>query len=375
MTTTITYHTALSEDEARQLTNDIRQHLAHLDHARRKIGRIWVTEAWMVLGYNSFRQWALQEYGEKSVSQVYRLKDAAMVDMALDDSDDASDGHDGDGSHIPETWARDLKQIPPDDVSLVMDQARKLALSEGGTEPVRRHVKTAVSNYHDRQHVDNSPYKVISHMLNSGDLTAPTAKAMCDELDRQPPDARVYICRLATDYGLSSPELIAPLAGKYNARRDGHDSKVLRELEATGTLNQTPLARADLRDLKAANRAAHREYQTEGIEKKRQKLQSENEPPPPEPVAMNAIKHDAAQTLKNLTHAITAKDMDDLFRLLAAQRGYTLFKGDVLRASEHPDGGYVFGIRSNDVALTIFDDDETVTVLAKSEPVNDTNGA
>lgn len=104
--------------EARRAADAIK---AAVEDLRVKIDEFDRGRGWQVLGYESFRAWAIAEIPDTSLRHVYRLRDAAKVDHDLGVT----------VGHTPETHARELKHVPPADRPAVVRQADERAASAG----------------------------------------------------------------------------------------------------------------------------------------------------------------------------------------------------------------------------------------------------
>lgn len=69
----------LSADEARRIIDEIRD---HLESARNLLYQLYTGEGWLALGYESWRQCVMNEFG-RSESQLYRELSAAKVEAMI----------------------------------------------------------------------------------------------------------------------------------------------------------------------------------------------------------------------------------------------------------------------------------------------------
>lgn len=90
--------TDLSKEEAEAAVMKI---ASSLETARAEVLRFYRGRGWLALGYHSFAACAQARFG-KSVSQIYRLKDAALVQANVSPT----------GENIPDRHVRVLKTLP-----------------------------------------------------------------------------------------------------------------------------------------------------------------------------------------------------------------------------------------------------------------------
>lgn len=119
----------LSRDEARAAADAI---VAAVEDLRSKIDAFDQGRGWQVLGYDSFRAWAVAEIPDTSLRHVYRLRDAAQVDRDLGVTI----------GHTPESHARELASVPAEERAATMERADARA-QEAGRERQARDVKEA----------------------------------------------------------------------------------------------------------------------------------------------------------------------------------------------------------------------------------------
>ncbi|GAB4528552.1 MAG: hypothetical protein OHK0046_47500 [Anaerolineae bacterium] len=253
----------MQRHEAEQCLNAIRTSYANVERAgyaqlQADIGRLYKGQGWLALGYPSFYACVQQEFPQ-SYQHIYRLKDAALISEAVSPM-----GENGEKRQIPERHARELKALPdPDAQKRAYDLAATKAQMEGRAAPVLEDVTEAVEQVQMEIEVSESPYRVVSHMAVTGDITYGEARDIQDALEAvQNVPVRSQIVQIIGQHGLSDADLIPELAGLF-ARKDADKSKVLAEVLAAGTLAGTPLLEATVSDLREARRQAAAEYRDE----------------------------------------------------------------------------------------------------------------
>ncbi len=253
----------MSADEARACVQSIKAKMIDL---RSAVYDLWQRQGWMALGYASFNACLKAEFGDMSAGHLYRLKDAAVIEGELRMSEDSPLE-----KTLPEAHARQLKMLDNGaDRLTAYRKATILAKTEGVPRPTVSHVKQAVELVKVENDVQASPYPVIAKLVASGTITAVRGMRMVDELNKLKPDAREGVLMVITQYGLSAPELIAPLADMVG-RPAGKESYVLPEIIRTGHLGGVPLLKATVTDLENAKYEAMLEHRAEGMEKRRER--------------------------------------------------------------------------------------------------------
>jgi len=133
--------TPMTWDEARSCVAAIRSNLESLGAMLLDLER---RRGWEALGYSSFRECAIAEFG-KSQGYVYKLLHAASVDENLA----ASEIYPLDKSEIaliPTSHKEELHKLPFDQQAEALKKADALALAEGKYRQVK-HVKQVVKEY------------------------------------------------------------------------------------------------------------------------------------------------------------------------------------------------------------------------------------
>ncbi len=253
----------MSADEARACVQSIKTKMVDL---RQAVLNLWERKGYLALGYDSFNACIKAEFGGVSASHLFRLKDAAVIEGELRMSEDSPLE-----KTLPEAHARQLKMLNNGaDRLTAYRKATILAKGDGVPRPTIGHVKQAVELVKVENDVQASPYPVIAKLVASGTITAVRGMRMVDELNKLKPDVREGVLMVITQYGLSAPELIAPLADMVG-RPAGKESYVLPEIIRTGHLGGVPLLKATLTDLENAKYEAMLEHRAEGVEKRRER--------------------------------------------------------------------------------------------------------
>lgn len=133
--------TPMTLDEARSCVAAIRSNLESLGAMLLDLER---RRGWEALGYSSFRECAIAEFG-KSQGYVYKLLHAASVDENLA----ASEIYPLDKSEIaliPTSHKEELHKLRFDQQAEALKKADALALAEGKSRQVK-HVKQVVKEY------------------------------------------------------------------------------------------------------------------------------------------------------------------------------------------------------------------------------------
>lgn len=310
----VIYHPPMTEAEARQLIDEIREHLSvaarHEEMARRKAKLLYDTEAWRLLGYESFADCAETELGV-GFQQAYRLLDAAKVDESLREEL-------GIEIVVPETYARHLKQLSePGERADAYRSAERLAHHEG-VSLAARHVQEAVRRKQIELKLDTE-YRILGYLAEKGDMSLNTAQDVSEMLDKiypGNPDIGKQILAWIGRYSLIDARLIPELANMLMRQGTGRESKVLPEILHAGTIGGTPFGQATMTDLERAREEARNEHIAEAQEKKRQE-QLANGEVVIEPVVTTVYKGDPSKTLEALKQALGP---DDFERLCAAMR-------------------------------------------------------
>lgn len=279
----------LSKAEAEACVTKIAKNLAE---ARAEVLRFYKGRGWIALGYLSFAACAQARFG-KSASQVYRLKDAALVQANVSPT----------GENIPDRHVRVLKTLPEPQQVRAYETAQKLAQAENASKVTEAHVQKAVTVVKAEAVVEQNP--LIAHLVTSAEITALAGKDMVERLGRLKPAIQTYVLDVIAKYGLTCPELVTEFAHMKD-RKPGEESRTLVVIEATGTIAGVPIRKATLSDLKRARYEAQQERLAEALERDRREKQIV-------PVVVTVFRGDPARTLKALYEALQDEGVGQLF--------------------------------------------------------------
>jgi hypothetical protein len=309
----------MDEREARKLTNEIREHLGHLDSAREKILLISKHRGWKALGYKNFSEYGEKEFG-RSFQQIYNIRAAAEYDEEL-----SLHSPSGEIYQIPVNHAKELRKLKtPERRVRAYQKAEVMAKAQGKVEPTAKIVEDAVHTVMIEEQVEESPYAVVRQMFAEGSLSAPIAQEITAHLNRIGNElAQTYVQNLMANHRLSSPELILAIGLRYKSERsNGKLSKVLDEIDRTkGYLAGTYLSKANMTDWKRACEQAQDEYKSEADAAKRQAALLAGEVLPEE-ITLTLWKHAPAKSAQALKKMLPPNDLEAVFHLLAGYLGY-----------------------------------------------------
>ena len=279
----------LSASEAEASVKKIARNLAE---ARAEVLRFYKGRGWIALGYHSFAACAQARFG-KSASQVYRLKDAALVQANVSPT----------GENIPDRHVRVLKTLPEPQQVRAYETAQKLAQAEHAPKVTEAHVSKAVQVVKAEAVVEQNP--LIAHLVTSAEITVLAGKEMVERLGRLKPAMQTYVLDVIAKHGLTCPELVTEFAHMKD-RKPGEESRTLVVIEATGTIAGVPIRKATLSDLKRARYEAQQERLAEVLEEERRTKQVL-------PVVVTVYRGDPARTLKALREALQDEGVGQLF--------------------------------------------------------------
>lgn len=264
-----------------------------LKSAREEVLRFYNGRGWLALGYHSFAACAQARFG-RSASQVYRLKDAALVQANISPT----------GENIPDRHVRVLKTLPePTQQLRAYETAQKLAQAEQAPKVTEAHVAKAVQVVRAESVVEQNP--LIAHLVTSSEITALAGKDMVDRLGRLKPAIQTYVLDIIAKYGLTCPELVTEFA-QMKDRKPGQESRTLQTIEATGHIAGVPIRKATVTDLKRARYEAQQEHLADVLEEERRTKQVL-------PVVVTVYRGDPARTLKALREALQDEGLGQLF--------------------------------------------------------------
>lgn len=315
---TITFIQRMTATEARKLTEDINNHAELL---REKLLRFYEAEGWKVLGYDSFKDWAVAEC-KFDWRHTYRLIGVARVEEDLTIIE-------GERVEVPVNVGKHLAKLP---TVPLQHEAYQLALTKAKTigkdEPTEKHAIEAVAVIEKREFVRQSPHKVVAQMVASDELSARDGERITKWLNQVPPQTQLYVQEKMAA-GLTNLNILHKIVNRHREFvRTGEVSRNLMEIDTTERIAGVPLNRATEKDwerMAAENQAAlfAEEMARREAEQKTLAEAAGIEPEPiVEPKAMNAYTHSPERTLQALKRVLEAQDLDGLFALMAQERGY-----------------------------------------------------
>ena len=129
----------MTRDDARRLTSEIR---GHLSQARVKILQMYRDKGYLLMGYDSFKDWAIGEF-EISWQQVYNLRTAAEIDETILPLVSPR----GELYNIPVNHARELRKLKSEENQVrALQLAHRQADAQGKDKPTEQIVKNAVES-------------------------------------------------------------------------------------------------------------------------------------------------------------------------------------------------------------------------------------
>jgi len=266
----------------------------HLVDARDEVYKFYTRRGWVALGFHSFGACAQSRFG-RSVSQIYRLKDAALIQANVSPT----------GETIPERHTRALKKlIEPAQQIRAYEIAHRIAQAEQAEKVTVTHVEKAVQVVAAEAYVEHHN-SLIAHMVASSDVTPLAGKEMVERLERLKPSVQSYVMDVIAKHGLTSPELVTEI-GQMKDRKPGQESKTLAVIEATGHIAGTPIKKATLTDLKRARQEAQAEHLSEVLETERRTKAIV-------PIVITVYRGDAARTFEALRAALLDEGLGQLF--------------------------------------------------------------
>lgn len=213
---------ALSREEARSLVDEIR---VHLESARALLLRLYEGEGWTALGYNSWRQCVLEEFGT-SESQLYRELSAARIE-AMASLPIGS---------VPESHVRAVREIYKDEA----ETARVLELAWVGWPTTAKEIQSYAAQLWVCENLWGT--RIYSRMME-GEMGSITAYQL----------GSLYL-----DANNGMREVIELCSEPKVAERlvliNEHKPLLMQEVFATGTIplyESVPLTDASIRDIEA----------------------------------------------------------------------------------------------------------------------------
>lgn len=194
--------TPMTLDEARSCVAAIRSNLESLGAMLLDLER---RRGWEALGYSSFRECAMAEFG-KSQGYVYKLLHAASVDENLA----ASEIYPMDKSEIariPTSHKEELHKLPDHQQAEALKKADVIAQAEGKSREVK-HVRQVVKEYKSVAR-ETAVLGESLGLPTQGDSVLPQSDRIDDLTHISPADV--------DDRPLAPPTQLLPISHKYNA--------------------------------------------------------------------------------------------------------------------------------------------------------------
>jgi len=264
----------------------------------RDLQSMYDLEGWRVLGYASWDDYLSQAF-DYSKSYLSRLNANVKINHQLGTGDNP----------LPERQTRELKKLPEQLRAEGYETAKALAQAEGA-EVETRHMQTAVEQVETKQAVRDSDHRVISVMMDEGNLSPKDARLMCEQLDRL--DIKTYsgVIQIIGQHGLSDATLIPQFADMVN-----RESRTLKRILKTGHINDRPIAQASAEDLKQEKRFSQSEIISEKQEEQRQTSIEQGKPAVIAHV-VTVWENDPTRTLKALKQVLSGQDLISLREMI-----------------------------------------------------------
>jgi len=286
----------MTQDEARQVHDRIQRR----DAAQAKDLQVMHNlEGWKVLGYASWDDY-LRKAFDYSKSYLSRLNSNITINHQLGTDDDP----------LPERQTRPLNKLPEGLRPEAYATAKSLANAEDSELQVR-HMEMASQQVKTKQAVRDSKHRVISVMMDGGDVSPKVALVMCETLDRLDVEIYAKVIQIIGQHGLSDAELILPFADMVN-----RESRTLTRILKTGHINDKPIGQASFEDLKQEKRFSQTEIIGEKVEKQRKKASEQGKPAVIAHV-VTVYENNPQKTLKALKQVLSAEDLAVLKELIA----------------------------------------------------------
>lgn len=256
--TTTALISLMSADEARDCAKDIKDHEGNL---RALVYDFYTREGWRALGYPSFEACAEREF-DRSFQHLYRLVSATTLEQKLSELSPI-----GELVKLPETHARALKALPtPETQYEALQTAKQLAQAEGSDKVVQSHINKAVQVTAAKLRVSTIP--LLSHLVNSGQMSVEDADHIGSELARFKPQTRGYIFQLiAKADGISSAGVVRFIGQQYERPDDKVAQLVIATLNVTGCLGGVPLRSANMTNAHHELDEARKEIESDELPK------------------------------------------------------------------------------------------------------------
>lgn len=291
--TSPTAQVMMSRDEAEMLHKRI---VARDKMQARDLKSMYELEGWKALGYGSWDDY-LHGAFDYSAGYLSRLNSQVQINYQL-------------AGNLPERQTRALKKLDGVEKRKEAYQtAKRLADAEGGDLSLR-HVEMGVKQVSMKEQVHGSKHRVVSVMMDAGDISPVGAVKMIDALDKLDDVTYGKVITIVAEHGLSDAQLILPFADMVN-----RESRTLARILATGHINNQPIGSASLADLKVEKAFSQTEIIGDKVEKKRKDAVEQGQ------VAIIAYvvtvyENDPVRTLKALAGVLKESDLVSLREMI-----------------------------------------------------------
>jgi hypothetical protein len=283
-----------------------------MELAKQYAYELWSRRGWTVLcradgtPYRSFYDCIKDLFGERSASQVYRLKDAKQVEL--------NTGR----MLVQDTHARLLQGLASDQQRQILDRADEIARTEKRGRTAE-HVSTAKTLVEAEAVVTESGNPFVQRMVATGEITVLAAAGIVQSLERLPSETQYQVMQVITECGgLTDPALIVPLADMVRREASPTPSRTLAALRVTGTLAGVPLARATMTDLQRAKIESQAEIIADAQAKQQAEAQAQGKPYE-RSIVVTLIAGNPQKTIKALRAALSEDDWQALCEALMTE--------------------------------------------------------
>lgn len=246
----------MSKDEAERTHRRI---MARDKAQARDLQSMYDLEGWKALGYASWDAYMNQAL-DYSVSYLSRLNSQVQINHQLE-------------ADLPERQTRELKKLKTSEARQeAHETAKALAKAENGDLSLR-HIEMGVEQVQTKEKVRNSKHRVISVMMDSSRVSPVDALSYCAKLDTLNDRTYAKVITIIAEHGLNDGELISEFADMVN-----RESRTLDRILATGHINDKPIGKASLEDLRQEKRFSQSEWIGEQQEKARQEAIEQGKP-------------------------------------------------------------------------------------------------
>lgn len=259
--------------------------------------KMFAFEGWKALGHVSWQEYLGQAF-DYSESYLSRISSRVQINHELGAGD------------IPERQTRVLKKLKSsDDRKQAYDTAKNLAQAEDSTVAVR-HVEMAVKKKQTENEIASSRHRVVSVMLDGGELSLVQARQMVDELDKLDDVTYAKVITIVASHTVTAPALIPEFADMVN-----RSSRTLDRILRTGHINERRIRDAGLADLHEEKRLSQNEIIGEKVEKKRQ-VAIEQGKVAVIPHIITVYEGDPQKTLRELKKVLPVGDLTQIREML-----------------------------------------------------------